>query len=156
SQIIVSGHLGVTWGESFSLLGTDVKLFRAEGDFTVDRNELILSGSVQIGAYSTDGGSTWQGVAGSGDAKLTLDWGDKLYSLHVDVNGLFTIFDLSGDLTFNAGKEIKFLATADVVIPSQVPFIGGDKIAGVGFYFDHVFAGDNSSTTVAAWIGLHI
>jgi hypothetical protein len=78
SQIIVSGHLGVTWGESFSLLGTDVKLFRAEGDFTVDRNELILSGSVQIGAYSTDGGSTWQGVAGSGDAKLTLDWGDKL------------------------------------------------------------------------------
>jgi hypothetical protein len=74
----------------------------------------------------------------------------------VDVNGLFTIFDLSGDLTFNAGKEIKFLATADVVIPAQVPFIGGDTIAGVGFYFDHIFTPDNPSTTVAAWISLHI
>src|SRR5262249_37412704 len=120
--------------------------------------ELILSGSVQVGAYSTDGGSTWQAAAGSGDAKMTLDWGDKLYSLHMDVKGLFVFFDLSGDLTFNAGKEIQFLATADVVIPPQVPFIGGDKIAGIGFYFDHVFAHDNvpTSTTVAAWIGLHI
>src|SRR5262249_33573658 len=45
SQIIVSGHLGVTWGETFHLLGQDVKLFRAEGDITVDANELILSGS---------------------------------------------------------------------------------------------------------------
>jgi hypothetical protein len=163
SQIIVTGHLGVTWGDTFTLFGNPVKLFRAEGDITVDANELILSGSVQIGAYSTDGGTTWQAVAGSGDAKLTLDWGDKLYSLHVDVKGLFVIFDLSGDMTFNAGKEIKFLATADVVIPNEVPFIGGDKIAGVGFYFDHVFAHTDpdgtkvpTSTTVAAWIGLHI
>jgi hypothetical protein len=158
SQIIVSAHLGVTWGETFTLFGKEVKLFRAEGDITVDANELILSGSVQIGAYTTDNGTTWQAVGGSGDARLTLDWGDKLYSLHVDVNGLFTVFDLSGDLTFNAGKEIKFLATAAVVIPPQVPFIGGDKIAGVGFYFDHVFKHDNvpTSTTVAAWIDLDI
>src|SRR5262249_3489160 len=94
----------------------------------------------------------------SGDAKMTLDWGDKLYSLHVDVNGLFTVFDLSGDLTFNAGKEIKLLATATVKIPPEVPFIGDKKIAGVGFFFDHVFEHDNvpASTTVAAWVGLHI
>jgi hypothetical protein len=158
AQIIVSAHLGVTWGETFNLFGKEVKLFRAEGDITVDANELVLSGSVQLGAYSTDGGTTWQAAAGSGDAKLVLDWGDQLYSLHMDVNGMFGFIDLSGDLTFNVGKEIKFLATAAIVIPPEVPFIGGDKIAGVGFYFDHVFKHDNvdTSTTVAAWIELHI
>jgi hypothetical protein len=157
-SIVVTAHAAFTYGETFTLFGQQVKLFRAEGDVTADANELILAGSVQVGAYSTDGGNTWNAVAGSGDAKVTLDWGDHLYSLHLDVNGLFGFIDLSGDLTFNVGQEIKFLATADVVIPPQVPFIGGDKIAGIGFYFDHVFAHDSlsASTTIAAWVDVHV
>jgi hypothetical protein len=158
-SIVVTAHIGVTWGETFSLFGEEVKLFRATGDITADANELILSGSVQVGAWSPDNGVTWNDVAGEGDAKMTLDWGDHLYSLHVDVNGLWGFIDLSGDLTFNAGKEIKFLATADVVIPPQVPFIGGDKIAGIGFYFDHVFdqnGDNNATTTLAAWVDVDV
>jgi hypothetical protein len=158
ANIVVTAHMAVTWGETFNLFGHQVKLFRAEGDVTVDANELILGGSVQLGAYSTDGGNTWQAAAGQGDARMTLDWGDHLYSPHVDVKGPFLIFDLSGDLTFDAGKEIKFLATVDVVVPSAVPFIGGDTIGGVGFYFDHVFAHDGipTSTTLAAWLDIHV
>jgi hypothetical protein len=157
-NIVVTAHMAVTWGGTFTLFGQEVKLFRAEGDITADANELILAGTVQVGAYSTDNGATWNDVAGSGDAKLTLDWGDHLYSLHVDVNGLFGFIDLRGDLTFDAGNEIKFLATADVVIPPQVPFIGGDTLGGIGFYFDHVFAHDGipTSTTIAAWVDLDV
>ena len=42
--------------------------------------------------------------------------------------------------------------------PTEVPFIGGDKIGGLGFFFQHVFPHDNipTSTTFAAWIDLDL
>ena len=158
SQIVVSGGVAMVWGEQISLLGTDCYLFRVEGDILADAGELVIDAQAQFGAFSNDNGATWQGVLGQGDAKLTLDWADNYYALHAEVDGLAGIFDVEGDFVFESGEEIAILAEATVVVPSWVPFIGGDKIGGVGFFFQHVFAHDNvpTSTTFAAWIELDI
>jgi hypothetical protein len=93
-----------------------------------------------------------------GDAKLTLDWADNYYALHAEIDGLAGIFNVEGDFVFESGREIAILAEAEVVIPREVPFIGGDTLGGVGFFFQHVFAHDNvpTSTTFAAWLDFHI
>ena len=157
SAIVVTGGIAMVWGESITLAGTTCYLFRVEGDITADADELIIDAQAQFGAYSNDG-STWQGVLGSGDAKLTLDWADGYYALHADIDGLAGIFDVEGDFVFEDGKEVAILATATVVIPEEVPFVGGDTIGGVGFFFQHVFAHDGlpTSTTFAAWINVDI
>ena len=71
---------------------------------------------------------------------------------------MFGIFDIEGDLVFAAGRDIMLLAEADVVVPTWVPFIGGDKLGGFGFFFEHVCAHDNvpTSTTFAAWIDIDL
>src|SRR5262249_9374870 len=70
SAIVVVGSMAVVWGQQPPMLGHPVYLFRAEGDVTADANELIIEATAQIGAYTTDNGTTWQGAIGSGDAKL--------------------------------------------------------------------------------------
>ncbi len=158
ANLVVSAHVAMIYGEQFSLLGNEVNLFRVEGDITVDSSKLVLGGTVLLGAYTSDGGATWKAAAGSGDATLTLDWAEQIYDLHIDVNGLFSIFDISGDLTFKPGQEIDFLATATVVVPTEIPLIGGDTLGGLGFFFQHVFAHGTvpSSTTVAAWVDIQV
>ncbi len=158
AHLIVQAHMALIYGEKFSFAGYDVNLFRVEGDITADASELVLGGTILVGAYTNDNGTTWKGAVGQGDAKLTLDWAEQIYDLHLDVDGLFGIFDISGDLTFEPGKEIDFLATANVVVPPEIPFIGGDTLGGLGFFFQHVFPHDDiqSSTTVAAWIDIKV
>ncbi len=158
SAIVVVGSMAVVWGDQIQMLGHPVYLFHAEGDVTADANELIIEATAQLGAYTNDNGNTWQGALGTGDAKLTLDWADNFYSLHVAIDGLLGFFDVTGDLVFSSGKEIALLATATVVVPSEIPFIGGDTFGGVGFFFQHVFAHDNvpTSTTFAAWLNIDI
>jgi hypothetical protein len=159
-NIVVTGGIAVVWGEAISLpfISATGYLFRAEGDVTVDANEFVLDCQAQLGAYTTDSGSTWQAAFGSGDAKLTLDWQDNFYALHVAVDGLMGVFDIEGDLVFSPNKDIALLAEATVVIPSWVPFIGGDTIGGLGFFFQHVWAHGQipTSTTFAAWLDLNI
>ena len=67
------------------------------------------------------------------DNSLFLVGESREHPMHVA--GLFTIFDVTGDLTFRPGVEVDFLATANVVVPSAVPFIGGDTLGGLGFFF---------------------
>jgi hypothetical protein len=157
AQIVATGGLAVVWGEQVPMLGSDVYLFRAVGDVTASASELILDCQVQFGAYTTDQGNTWQGVLGQGDARLTLDWHDNFYAMHVK-NNLLGIFEIEGDLVFAKGKDIALLGEATVTIPAEVPIIGGTKVAGMGFFFQHVFPHDNipTSTTFAAWLGLDL
>ena len=133
SRIVVSGRVDLVYGETIPMLGKDVNLFHAEGQFTVDADEFVLECDVELGAYTTDNGNTWKGVLGQADGKLTLDWHDNLYSLHVDADGVLGFFDIEGDLVFAPGKDIQLLADAEVVVPDWVPFIGGDKLGGFGF-----------------------
>lgn len=157
SHIVVTVHMAAIYGEPFQFGSTTVNLFRVEGDVTASASELILGGKVLMGAYTTDHGTTWNNVAGEGDATLTLDWAQSYYNLHMHVAGLFTVFDITGDLTFRPGVEVDFLATANVVIPSEVPFIGGDTLGGLGFFFQHIFSPASSvSTTVAGWIDIQV
>ena len=105
--------------------------FRAEGDVAADANELVIKGHRRSWNSPTPPttATPWQGALGSGDAKLTLDWADNFYSLHVAVNGLLGIFDVEGDLVFSSGNEIALLATATVVIPQRSPSSAGTRSA---------------------------
>ena len=96
SRIVVSGRVDLVYGETIPMLGKDVNLFHAEGQFTVDADEFVLECDVELGAYTTDNGNTWKGVLGQADGKLTLDWHDNLYSLHVDADGVLGFFDIEG------------------------------------------------------------
>ena len=86
-----------------------------------DAEEFVLDCTALFGAWSPDGGTTWQAALGTGDAKLTLDWADGYYALHAEVDGLAGIFDVEGDFVFESGKEIAILAEATVVIPHGDP-----------------------------------
>jgi hypothetical protein len=158
SQIVVEGKVGVVYGETVSMFGTEVNLFHAEGDVTVDADEFILDCVVQVGAYSNDNGKTWQRKLGKGEGKLNLNWHSQVYSLHLEADGVATFFDIDADLVFAAGRDVILLAEADVVIPGWVPFVGGQKLTGLGFFFEHIFPHDgiDTSTTIAAWIDIDL
>src|SRR5262249_14953150 len=154
----IVGKVGVVYGETIAMLGKEVNLVHAECDLTVDANEFVLDCTDQLAAYSSDGGLTWQGDLGTVDAQLDLYWQNKVYSLHIQADGVLGVFDIKGDLVFAAGRDIVLLAEADVVIPTWVPFIGGDKLGGLGFFFEYVFAHGQipSSTTFAAWLDFNL
>lgn len=157
SNIVVTGSLDVVFGTKVSFGQQSVAIFRAHGDITVDKNELILDGDAELGAYrKTDG--DWTNVLGGGTMRIDLDWATGVYQAHLDVDGLGGFFTFNADFTFAVGKDIRILAEGFVTIPTAVPFIGGSKIGGVGIFFDHVFPHDNvaSSTTLAAWLELDI
>ncbi|MFO0847306.1 MAG: malectin domain-containing carbohydrate-binding protein [Gemmataceae bacterium] len=156
ADIVVVGTIGVIYGETINIGGKQGNLFHARGTVTADADELIIDCRAELGAYTTDGGDTYTGVLGTVDGKLDLNWHTQVYSLHVEADGVLGVFDFEGDLLLRYGKDIEFLATADVVVPTWVPFIGGQELGGVGFYFQHVWAQPalsiDTSTTFAAWL----
>jgi hypothetical protein len=158
STLVVSASADFVYGQKFSIGGTMVSMFRAHGDITVDKDELILNGDAQLGAYQNSDGS-WNGVLGTGQINLSLQWNAGLYKAHVAVDGLAGgFFSFQVDFYFAANKDINFLVQGTVQIPSWVPIIGGTKLASVNIFFQYAWAHDGlpSSTTLAAWIELDV
>jgi hypothetical protein len=157
SNIVVSGGIDVVFGEEIAFAGHSAVIFRAHGDFTVDKDEMILHGDAEMGAYQKDDG-TWANVMGGGTMTVDLNWSTGEYQAHLEVSGLGGFFTFDADFMFSQGKDIRILAEGFVEIPEVVPIIGGTKIGGVGIYFEHVFPHDNvqSTTIFAAWLELDI
>jgi hypothetical protein len=75
----VSGAIGVAFGEDpVTIDNKTVTLVQAVGGFTLDKDELVLSGSVGFGAfYKPATNQITSTVLGVLDGNVTLDWGPR-------------------------------------------------------------------------------
>lgn len=156
SNLVVSGTVAVSYGGSLNVTvgGEDksASLFIATGSFTVDSQMLKLDAGGYLGAYKDDGGD-WQGAIASGTADLTLDWGAGKYSADVSVT-YYSVIEMSGSITFDRSGDVTIIAEADVVVPPEIPFIGGHKVGGMDFVF--VYHKADKTGFAAAWVELDI
>ncbi len=156
SNIIVSGSIGVNYGEQLSVLGHTVSVFRAQGSFTVDRSHLVLQGDAWFGAYQTGGADQpYTGLLGDGSATLTLDWAQKHYDIAVSIGMYDDAFKVNGDFAFDNSGNLLLQAQATLNVPSVVPFIGGTQLAGASFVFEY-HPGDLSHSFAAAWVEVDV
>ena len=156
ANLVVSGTVAISYGGSLNVTvdgeEQSASLFVATGSFTVDSQMLELDAGGFLGAYKDDGGA-WQGAIASGTADLTLDWGAGSYSAAISVT-YYSVIEMSGSITFDRSGDVTVVAEADVILPPEIPFIGGTKVGGMDFVF--VYHKADKSGFAAAWIELDI
>jgi len=143
-DVKVSGDIGFSTGPSEEIDGKRRGFLTGEGSFWVDRHGMEIDVDVDFEG----------GVAGSGSAKLILDWQAQDYRASVSVSLI------GGAVTLDASAELKpheFIlgAKADVSVPNSVPIIGGMDLIQV----DCLLYLSQDDKFVAAWTyldSLHI
>jgi hypothetical protein len=163
ANIVVTGSIGVNYGETITLLGREVSIFRGEGGFTWDKDELVLYGCAWVGAYQT-GDITqpckgYTGLLGSGSGTLTLDWGQGRYEAEVELNMYGGVFQVKGVFAMDDNLDVLLGGEADLVVPPQIPIIGGMKLAAADFLFEYHPPIDSSSGPTgltAAWTKINL
>lgn len=153
-QLIVSGGLTLIWGDQFQFPDVgNVTPLKVIGTFTVDRSELIADIQAYVGAYTATDGKT-VGAIGSGDGKVTLDWGQQDYA--IDLSGTFYggIFGFDADIDITR-DALSVLGDVKLEIPGWVPFVGGHSIASADFalYVDYH---DATQSFIAAWVDVDL
>ena len=135
SDIIVTGKLEAVW-----LYKSFVQI---EGDFTIDADELVLHGNINF----LDG-------VGKGDIRLVLDWAEQDYSATVKVDWLDGLFKFDAIMDIHDGDSVYVKGRADVDVPDDIPFIGGQTLAEVDFVLEWRKNRPNDENFVAAWVDL--
>ncbi len=152
-EIVVSGHMAAVFGKQVAIFGEKVSMFRADGSFSVDRNQLSLDADVWLGA-STNGGKT-TGVLGSGNGQLLLDWHDGIYSMTMHASIVDGTYTFDATVEFNDNLQLWISAHASVNVPHSIPLIGGDHLGSMDFRlaFD---PNDADNSYVAAWTRVNL
>lgn len=135
ADIIVTGKLEAVW--------LSQKFVQVEGDFTIDRDELVLHGNINF----LDG-------VGKGDVRLVLDWGEQDYSATVKVDWLDGMIQFDAIMDIHDGDDVYVKAKADINVPDHIPFIGGQTLAEVDFVLEWNKNRPDSENFVAAWVDL--
>jgi hypothetical protein len=152
-NVVVSGHLETEFGEPVTIFGTTVTFFRAEGNFTVDADHLLLGADIWLGAKK-DGGTT-TGILGSGHGQLLLDWNNQKYSLTLHASMLGGVFTFDQTIYINGSLQVWASASASVNVPASIPFIGGQHLETMDFRFAYD-PNDPSKQYVAAWVTVNL
>ena len=151
-NIVVSGSIDAVFGKQITIAGQSCSLFAATGSFTADSQELVIQGDYYEGAYEIN--NQWQGILGNGSAGVTLDWAAGVYSANVTETLYDGIFEISAEVAFDDSGNLGIIATASVIIPDGVPFIGGTKLGTMGFAF--IYTASSGVGTVAAWATVNL
>ncbi len=154
----VSGSIGLTFGDTISIDGNNYSVAAAVGSFTLDRNELVLSGQVAFaGDASSSNPPQLSSLLGIVTGSATFDWNDGIYSLQV--NGSFAdgTFTVAGEFKYDQG-DFLLEATAGLHVPDGIPVIGGDLLGSASFVFQYQHDSPNPSQTnfFAAWVDLPV
>ncbi|MFN0052473.1 MAG: FG-GAP-like repeat-containing protein [Planctomycetales bacterium] len=163
SNLIVSGGLTVEFGDEVSIFGATAHFFLAQGNFTVDKDELVLAAQVWIGSVVNPDGTT-TGLLGTASGQLVLDWSAHVYSLNVEASLYDGVFTFQGAFQFNAGTnsqppQLVISAQADVNVPQGVPLIGGKQLGSLDFLLNYQApqnSGDPAQGFVAAWADVNL
>jgi hypothetical protein len=157
-DLVISGKIAFNCGPQVSILGKSATLFRAEGDFTVSRHELVVSGSYYQGAVQTgtdaNGLPVYSGALGGGGT-LTLDWEHKSHVMSALMTLYGGVFQLQGVFAFDTSGDIVLGAKASVNVPSEIPFIGGKELGQVDFLFEY-HHDDREHSFFAAWVSVDL
>jgi hypothetical protein len=132
SDLIVSGSLTGVWGTG--------QLITVSGGFKVDKDELVLDGSVSI----LDG-------YGSGSGRVVLDWGQHDYSIDVQLGWLDGVITGEVVIDLHDRDNLYVKATADVNVPDVIPVIGGKTLAGINFVLEW-HSDPSQESFIAAWV----
>jgi hypothetical protein len=135
ANIIVTGKLEAVW--------LSKNFVQIEGDFTVDADELVLHGNIEF----LDG-------VGKGDVRLVLDWGEQDYSATVKVDWLDGLFKFDAIMDIHDGDSVYVKGRADVDVPDDIPFIGGQTLAEIDFVLEWRKNRPDEENFVAAWVDL--
>ncbi len=155
-----SGTIAIAFGQEFTVKGQTVHILEALGSFSLDKDQLVLTGQVAIGAYTPakQPVTNLNSLLGIVSTNVTLDWGSELYSVSLDGTFLDGTFTVDGSFVFNKG-EITLQATAGLHVPDAIPLIGGDLVASANFVFEYQDAastGGDPTGFFAAWVHLPI
>jgi hypothetical protein len=135
ADLILTGKLEAVW--------LSQNFVKVEGDFTIDRDELVLHGNISF----LDG-------MGQGDVRLVLDWGEQDYSAIVKVDWLDGMLQFDAIMDIHDGDSVYVKAKADVNVPDDIPFIGGQTLAEIDFVLEWRKDRPDSENFVAAWVDL--
>ncbi|MBA4067657.1 MAG: hypothetical protein C0501_28925 [Isosphaera sp.] len=138
SDLIVSGSLTAVWGAG--------QLIQVTGGFLVDKDELVLDGSVSV----LDG-------FGTGSGRLVLDWGAGDYSLDTQLSWFDGTFTAAATIDLNSGgRDLYVKAVADVNVPDAIPLIGGKTLGSLDFVVEWHADGPAAGNFVAAWTSIDL
>jgi hypothetical protein len=153
-----SGQVDLIYGPQTTIFGQQVTLLAAAGSFTVDKDELVLSATVWLGASSTGGTglNAYQGNLGSAQRTITLDWGSQVYSADLSASLVGGVFTVGLSFTFDGQGDVTIKGSANVNVPSQVPFIGGDTLGGIDFALEYRPNNGDPEGFVAAWVEVNV
>jgi hypothetical protein len=152
----VSGTIGVAFGQSITVDGKTWRIVDAVGGFTLNKDELILNGTVAFAGYSPANNPTQlHSYIGILSGNVTLDWGDGIYSANVNGSFFDSLFTVTASFKYSQGDFV-LSASANLNVPANIPLIGGDSIAGIDFLFVYHENNGNPTGLLAAWVDLPI
>jgi len=132
-NLYVEGDIGIFLGES----EVDTNFFKVYAQFGVDRSSLQLSGDCVFGFEA------------QGSININLNWLDQIYTAETKWL-LYEIFQL--ELDFALSKTlISMYGDIALIIPPELPLIGGDELAEAGFYFQRHLPSIDPSDFAAGW-----
>lgn len=135
-RLEISG--GVKLEHEAKLGGTT--LLSVEGTFTINRDRLNLSGSVNfLNGFATGRGS------------VDLNWTLGVYKIDASLSIYRDSIKFGGSLEFDSLGNINLIATASLSFPSDWAWIGGYEIASGGFALQIRPGGGPNDSFVAAW-----
>ena len=149
SNIQVSASAEVTFGEYPITIPSAGPFFAGIKDYIVDANGTVTITPTDLKLTGTV--TMLGGLLGQGQANLDLNWTTGVYTATGDFKMFDDAINYMGALDINNAGDINLLATANIVVPSQIPFIGGTSIAGANFALDYSPNNTSSQDYVAAW-----
>jgi hypothetical protein len=144
-ELVVSGSIGVGFGEGIQFEGHTVRLLSARGQFKADRHEFDLSGDFSV----------MDGLIATGSGSITLNWSLHQYHAKLDVLGFDGVIEVRGEFDLNEFNQITLYAAVSVHVPNGIPFIGGLTLASLDglFYWDPV---NKANSLVAGWVDIDL
>jgi hypothetical protein len=161
---VFKGSVGVVYGDPTDIgSNSSVYLVAAVGTVEIDRNEFYLSGGLSVAAARTgldpNGAPIYTGYLAQATGSIDLNWGARLYTAQVHATFLSGVFVVDGGFRFSdqpGNQSLLIYASAYVEVPSFIPVLGGDTLAGLhfAFYYDHGVAG--TVGFAAAWLDVDV
>lgn len=133
SRLSVSGEIGTIYGGGFTLDGKSATLLHMRDDITISPNYFDVKGDVNLGAYRT-GSDDWQSLLGDGTIDLSVgtknNWSGVKASADVKIPG-DPLIEADATVTLDNHKNFDALIDLEFIVPSWVPFIGGNHYGNI-------------------------
>lgn len=126
------GIIALALGGNFSFDGKNCEMLRITGEVAIDKNHLEITDKLYVAAYESSG--DWRGALGQGEVELDLNWSKEDYSASGEIDILGepnTYVKFLSKADYHSNGTFSALGEADIIIPEDIPIIGGKTLAKV-------------------------